>query len=110
MKTREFYYLLKPLIPRRLQIALRSRMVVNKRQRFADEWPILESAAGTTEEWRCWPRKKIIRHSPDPRRGHGPGPSTLPAVGSSRDRNWDFDPPSISCPSATRWTRSYGGS
>ena len=73
MNTRELYYLVKPLIPRRLQIALRSKMVVKKRKRFASTWPILECTAEVPEEWRGWPENKrlafVLTHDVDTARG-----------------------------------------
>lgn len=52
------YYHLRPLIPRRVQIALR-RMVINlKRESCAGIWPINEKAGKPPEGFSGWPEKK----------------------------------------------------
>lgn len=56
-KTRVFYAL-KPLLPRRLQIELRRRVVRHGKQIYAATWPIDRTAARPPASWHGWPGKK----------------------------------------------------
>jgi peptidoglycan/xylan/chitin deacetylase (PgdA/CDA1 family) len=58
MLTHEIYYLLKPLIPRPLQIYLRRRWVSRKRLSYTNIWPIEEKAGRVPEGWPGWPDGK----------------------------------------------------
>ena len=53
-----FYYRIKPLIPRSVQLALRRLMVAAIRRRKRAVWPIDPSAASPPEGWRGWPERK----------------------------------------------------
>jgi peptidoglycan/xylan/chitin deacetylase (PgdA/CDA1 family) len=52
------YYRIKPLIPRRVQLAVRGAIVRSKRGRVSDIWPIDEKAAATPSGWKGWPEGK----------------------------------------------------
>jgi len=69
----DLYYLLKPLIPRRLQIAVRRVVIRRQRKSKRDEWPILESAGVPPAGWRGWPDGKkfalVLTHDVDTARG-----------------------------------------
>ena len=52
------YYKLKPFIPRRIQIALRRRIVLRKREKYSHVWPIDESAGKPPDGWTGWPDGK----------------------------------------------------
>ena len=52
------YYTVRPLIPRRVQMALRRWIVRRKRARVTDRWPIVERAAVKPEGWKGWPDGK----------------------------------------------------
>ncbi len=71
--TSAIYYQLKPLIPRRLQIWLRSKVILRKRGAYSDVWPILEKAATPPDEWRGWPEQKqfalVLTHDVDTAEG-----------------------------------------
>jgi len=73
MLIRKIYYHLKPLIPRRLQIALRRKLVLRQRLSSADIWPIHEKAGDTPENFPEWPEQKqfalILTHDVDTGRG-----------------------------------------
>jgi peptidoglycan/xylan/chitin deacetylase (PgdA/CDA1 family) len=58
MLARKTYYLLKPLIPRRLQIGLRRMMIRRKLATCADIWPIDSDAARPPHDWTEWPEGK----------------------------------------------------
>ncbi len=52
------YYLIKPMLPRFVQIALRRRLSKYRLSRAGDVWPVLESAARLPEDWAGWPENK----------------------------------------------------
>ena len=54
------YYRLRPLIPRRLQILMRSALVRRKRKKFKKSWPIFEAAGRQPINWPGWPEHKRI--------------------------------------------------
>ena len=67
------YYQIKPLIPRRLQIRLRRKLVLHKRKNSSTIWPILEAAAKPPRNWAGWPQQKlfalILTHDVDTEKG-----------------------------------------
>jgi peptidoglycan/xylan/chitin deacetylase (PgdA/CDA1 family) len=67
------YYLAKPFIPRALQLFLRRKMIIGKRKRVGNIWPILEAAGEKPENWKSWPDEKkfalILTHDVDTARG-----------------------------------------
>jgi uncharacterized protein len=71
--TKTFYYRVKPVIPRWLQIKLRQRLVRGKRRLCRDVWPIDERAAKQPEGWQGWPDGKrfafIVTHDVETNRG-----------------------------------------
>lgn len=58
MKLQYAYYLIKPMLPRFVQIALRRRLAQYRLSRAGDVWPVLESAARLPEGWTGWPENK----------------------------------------------------
>lgn len=52
------YYILKPLIPRWAQIAIRRRMVSHQRSRNVHRWPVWEQAGNPPPAWPGWPNGK----------------------------------------------------
>lgn len=62
----KLFYLLKPLIPRRLQIVVRSSVVRRKRTRYQNNWPVLNQASKKPKDWYGWPEGRdfalILRH------------------------------------------------
>ncbi len=73
MRILDLYYLARPLIPRRLQIAVRRASVRRMRRRHASEWPISESAGAAPPGWKGWPGGKkfaiVLTHDVDTARG-----------------------------------------
>src|SRR5512134_1695163 len=67
------YYRVKPLIPRRVQLAVRRTVVLRKRARVPHLWPIDESAGNPPENWRGWPDGKrfalVLTHDVDTEKG-----------------------------------------
>ncbi len=71
--TNAIYYQLRPLIPRRFQIWLRSKLILRKRKACSNVWPVLENAARRPEGWSGWPEQKrfalVLTHDVDTRKG-----------------------------------------
>jgi hypothetical protein len=67
------YYMLKPLIPRALQIGLRRYIAVRKLKSVSHIWPIDPAAGKSPEGWTGWPENKrfalVLSHDVDTRRG-----------------------------------------
>ena len=74
MLTYRIYYILKPLIPRSLQILLRRGVAVRKQKSFKHVWPIDERAGRVPQEWSGWPDGKkfalVLMHDIDTEKGH----------------------------------------
>lgn len=52
------YYQMKPLIPRRFQIWIRSKIALQKYRSHSNSWPIMENAAKPPNGWPGWPNHK----------------------------------------------------
>lgn len=67
------FYLLKPFIPRRVQIQLRRRLVERQRRASFRTWPI-DPAAAHVNNWSGWPEQKkfavILTHDVDTPKGY----------------------------------------
>ena len=73
MLVNRAYYLLKPILPWRVRLALR-RWRANKRRRtFADVWPVDPKAARIPPAWPGWPAGKrfavVLTHDVEGRKG-----------------------------------------
>lgn len=55
---KKLFYLLKPLIPRRLQLFLRRKLIIKKIPGYQDIWPILKGSERKPENWKGWPNNK----------------------------------------------------
>jgi glycosyltransferase involved in cell wall biosynthesis len=70
----EIYYFFKPLIPRRLQISLRRKIIQFQVRKYKEIWPIDENAAKSPVGWSGWPDGKkfalVLTHDVDTKRGH----------------------------------------
>lgn len=70
---RHIYYVLKPLIPHRLRLAIRRILASWVRSRHRRIWPILESSAEPPEGWPGWPNGKkfafVLTHDVEGARG-----------------------------------------
>jgi hypothetical protein len=73
MRLIDAYYLIKPLIPRSLQVKVRSAMILRKRSAYANVWPIDERAARVPAGWSEWPDGKqfalVLTHDVDTAKG-----------------------------------------
>ncbi|MDD5676340.1 MAG: hypothetical protein PHC61_19360, partial [Chitinivibrionales bacterium] len=74
MNYRNLFYLVKPLIPRRVQLLLRRRMAKKKLRRFAAIWPIDREAGTRPAGFKGWPENKrfalVLTHDVDTQIGH----------------------------------------
>lgn len=52
------YYLLKPLLPRRLQVLIRRRIVLLKQKLYENVWPIDVESTKPPKDWTGWPNNK----------------------------------------------------
>jgi hypothetical protein len=70
----KYYYYVKPLIPRRLQIQVRRWAAIRKRRLCTDIWPIDRNAGNAPDGWRGWPGGKrfalVLTHDVDTFMGH----------------------------------------
>ena len=67
------YYFIKPLVPRWVQIQLRRSIVLRKRLKYAQTWPIDERAKNPPEGWQGWPDNKrfalVLTHDVETAKG-----------------------------------------
>lgn len=70
----EIYYLLKPLIPRMLQLCARRVLIRYQQVKFRNVWPIDEKAGRAPAGWRGWPDGKrfalVLTHDVDTAEGY----------------------------------------
>jgi len=75
MLINRIYYYLRPFIPRLVQIIIRRKIVLCKRESNKHVWPINEQAGRIPEKWCGWPNGKrfglVLMHDVDTARGHG---------------------------------------
>jgi hypothetical protein len=68
-----FFYVIKPAIPRSLQINLRRLLIPLKLRRHRHIWPINPRAADSPEAWKGWPEHKqfalVLTHDVDSAKG-----------------------------------------
>ena len=74
MNSLVWYYRIRPLIPRRLQISLRRFLAARKKKGFHAVWPIHYESAKAPKNWAGWPGQKkfalVLTHDVDTARGH----------------------------------------
>lgn len=74
MRALDLFYLVKPIIPRRMQIAVRRQVAAQRRKRVGGRWPIDPRAAQAPRNWPGWPDGKrfalVLNHDVDTQRGH----------------------------------------
>ena len=74
MTRNELYYLIKPLVPRPIQIMLRGSVARWQRKRCGAVWPIDERAGNPPPGWKGWPDGKkfafVLLHDVDTFKGH----------------------------------------
>ncbi len=69
-----FFYLFKPIIPRRLQLYIRRRVIYAKLTSYKTVWPILKGSEKKPDNWCGWPDGKefalVITHDVEHQRGY----------------------------------------
>ena len=74
MLLNNLYYYLRPIIPRRIQIALRRRVVSQKMEYYSGIWPIDRNAGVAPVRFEGWQDKKrfalVLTHDVETKRGH----------------------------------------
>jgi hypothetical protein len=74
MVFKRLFYTVKPMIPRRVQILLRRRLAVHKREKHSHIWPIDITSAQPPKGWSGWPEGKqfalVLSHDVDTIRGY----------------------------------------
>jgi len=74
MSALDLFYLIKPFIPRGLQIAARKMLAARKRNSVENVWPIDPRAAHAPQDWKGWPDQKkfalVLNHDVDTQKGH----------------------------------------
>ena len=70
----DFFYTLKPIIPRRLQLLIRRSIIRSRRKTFRHVWPVNPETAKPPPGWPGWPEGKqfaiILSHDVDTQKGH----------------------------------------
>lgn len=73
MSFRNIYYLLKPLIPRRLQLLVRRQIVKRMLSTHRNVWPIDPNSGQVPKGWTGWPKGKkfslVLTHDVDTKTG-----------------------------------------
>jgi hypothetical protein len=68
------FYIIKPLIPRSVQIALRRQLALRKRGKYGHVWPIDPGAGTPPAGWPGWPEGRqfalVLSHDVDTRKGY----------------------------------------
>lgn len=74
MKIYKAYYTIKLFIPRWLQIYIRRLVLMEKRLKYKDVWPIDKRAAKPPKDWAGWPDGKkfalVLTHDIENSKGH----------------------------------------
>ncbi len=68
------FYILKPIIPRSVQIFLRRKLVERQKEKYKNVWPILEKAGEKPDGWSGWADNKkfavVFTHDVESQAGH----------------------------------------
>ncbi|MDH3267273.1 MAG: hypothetical protein OEM46_00320 [Ignavibacteria bacterium] len=69
-----YYYFLKPVIPRKLQLFLRRKLIFLKLPKYKDIWPVLEGSEKKPDGFTGWPDGKkfalILTHDVEHKKGY----------------------------------------
>lgn len=71
---KKIFYLIKPIIPRRVQIYLRQLLVKKQIKKHIEIWPIYPGSEKKPANWKGWPKNKkfalVLTHDIEWRKGH----------------------------------------
>lgn len=74
ISAKQLYYIVKPLIPRGIQIQLRRKLIQRKLTSVKNIWPIKEDTYYPPADWNGWPENKrfafILTHDVELQQGH----------------------------------------
>lgn len=74
MNNYSFFYQIKPLIPRNIQLLLRRYLITYQLKKCQNIWPILPAAGKKPDHWPGWPEDKkfalVLTHDVESQRGH----------------------------------------
>jgi len=72
--NKRFFYIVKPMVPRAMQLFLRRFLVRRALKKHAKTWPIYPGSEAKPENWHGWPNGKkfafILTHDVDTQKGH----------------------------------------
>ena len=78
---KKIFYLIKPIVPRRLQIYLRQVLVKKQVEKYSDIWPVFPGSEKKPAGWKGWPDNKkfalVLTHDVEWRKGHDRCRATL---------------------------------
>jgi hypothetical protein len=71
---KKIFYIIKPFIPRKLQLYLRRKIILSKLPGYKDVWPILKGSEKKPDNWKGWPDGKkfavILTHDVEHKNGY----------------------------------------
>lgn len=71
---KKLFYILKPFIPRKLQLYLRRKLIISKIPKYQDIWPILKGSEKKPEFFDGWPEDKqfafVLTHDVEHKKGY----------------------------------------
>lgn len=71
---KKIFYIIKPLIPRKLQLQLRRKLIFSKLPSYKDIWPILKGSEKKPDYFVGWPEGKqftlVLTHDVEHKRGY----------------------------------------
>ena len=74
MIKNKIFYILKPLIPRKIQLYIRRKLILKKRELYKDIWPIDYKSSKHPQNWTGWPDNKkfaiVLTHDVESETGH----------------------------------------
>jgi len=74
MRFNSLFYLVKPFIPRRIQLMLRRSLIMRQKKKYENIWPILKTASILPHGWTGWPDRKqfalVLTHDVESKIGH----------------------------------------
>ena len=77
----KLYYLMKPLIHRRIQLFFRRKFIFPNSQKYKDVWPILKGSEKKPDNWKGWPDNKdfavILTHDVEHKKGYDRVPELM---------------------------------